>query len=232
MATKKDATDRAQIRRWRFGLAYDVTQTDDGGIVFPAIQSRYARRYPADTPHLMIFADYAPFPAYPWVLVGGQARFLNFRDEGPLQVDGFTSPFGHELFEITNLYLYSGFKIELGLSRRIQLLLGAGLSTGVPLHFKREVVFNDPQQTAPGQPVFQSLDTPQAMKLGSYTQLGLQAMIHENIGLGFSLRRESLQQKNEYATLPNIVYTDRFPESKQLLASSVLHLQLHLAYSW
>ena len=221
-----------ELHKWRLGLACSVGQEATSNTTITSSTLLYSRRYAAEMPRLMVFASYGPFKSYRWVLVDAQASLLHYRYEDSFHIPNQPLTRGNEKIQISNFYISSGTKIELGISRKIKLLLGAGLTLAVPLHFYREVAFDDPQTTAPGTPVYQSLSGTQPLSLGHYTLLGIQARVHDHMLLGLKMRSEQLRQKNQYTDPTNVIHTDHFPDTPFLIATQTLRVQLFAAYSW
>lgn len=228
---KERYAEGQEPHKWQLGLAYGLQQVARTDAI-TSLSRFYSRRHTAEMPRLSVFASYSPFRTYRWIMFDAQARLLHYRHDGDFRLRRQVAAYGREKIEISNLYFYSGCKIELGLGRKLKVLLGGGLGVAVPLHFYREVAFDNPQTTAPGTPVFQSLNSRQVPSVGYYTFLGLQVPLHKHLRMGLTLRNEQLEQKLQ-APVPNkLIYTDRFPNASALIAAQTFQYQLFLAYSW
>lgn len=140
----------------------------------------------------------------------------------PLELD--------EVVAMKNLYFYPGLNYHFSKSREFLAFVGGGLAIAMPIESDRSVTFKSTNY--PEFPAEQSLTDIQEQSIGYYFQAGIQLHFPAGIGIGVTLRQESLEQKWAYEPREEVINSRTFITAEELIPANHFLFQCQLLYSW
>lgn len=140
----------------------------------------------------------------------------------PLELD--------EEIDMRNLYFYPGLNYNFGKTREFLFFVGAGAAIAYPLASDRTVSFISANY--PEFPREQTTNDIQELSVGYYYQAGIQMNFPAGIGIGITLRQESLEQNWSQAGRENVINSRTFVTNEVLTPKDHFLFQCQLLYSW
>ena len=140
----------------------------------------------------------------------------------PLELD--------EVVNLRNLYIYPGLNYHFSKSREFLFFVGGGAAIAMPLESERSVTFKSGNY--PEFPREQKITEVQGRSFGYYFQAGIQMHFPAGLGIGLSLRQESLEQSWAYEPLDEVISSRTFVINEALTPTDHFLFQCQLMYSW
>ncbi len=140
----------------------------------------------------------------------------------PLELD--------EVIDMRNIYLYPGLNYHFGKTREFLFFVGAGATIALPIASERSVSFISANY--PEFPREQTTSDIQETSFGYYYQAGIQMHFPAGIGIGITLRQESLEQNWAPANRAEVINSRTFVTNDVLTPQNHFLFQCQLMYSF